>query len=162
MSRKKLQYISFEEFVNNSGVKASTIKRKYKQIPGITKTETGFVVLSGTRYPCDLHRYGLKDSGEKRYALLKMISQYKYVTHKDLKVEHLQFQDMLRDLLSAGLIQPNNLCNDYGANAYDCSPLGDELLQKSSNTAKMEIVNLIAGAVGTFTGAVISQVFDVA
>ena len=119
-------------------------------------------VVSGTRYPCDLHRYGLKNSGEKRFALLKMISQYKYVTHKDLKIEHKQFQDMLRELLSAGLIQHNNLCNSYGANAYDCSPRGDELLKLSEQKAKSEIVNLIASAAGTYTGAVISQIFDAA
>ena len=110
MDEKEITYISFDEFVNNSGVKESTIKRRYKLIPGITKSNAGFTVVSGTRYPCDLHRYGLKNSGEKRFALLKMISQYKYVTHKDLKIEYKQFQDMLRELLSAGLIQYNNLC----------------------------------------------------
>lgn len=162
MGEKKLKYISFDEFVNNSGVKASTIKRKYKQIPGIMKSDKGFTVISGTRYPCDLHRYSLKNSAEKRFVLLKMISQYKYVTHKDLKIEHRQFQDMLRDLLSAGLIQRNNLCNDYGANAYDCSPLGDDLLQKTDTAAKAELINLIAGAAGTFAGAIVSQVFDAA
>ena len=162
MSEKKVKYITFDEFINNSGVKGSTIRRKYKDIPGITKTDKGFVVTSGTRYPCDLHRYRLRDSGEKRYVLLKTISQYKYVTHKDLKLEYQQFLDMLRDLLSAGLIQRNNLCNDYGANAYDCTALGDELLQKTDKSAKAELITLIAGAAGTFTGAVISQVYDAA
>ena len=162
MDEKEITYISFDEFVNNSGVKESTIKRRYKLIPGIIKSDAGFTVVSGTRYPCDLHRYGLKNSGEKRFALLKMISQYKYVTHKDLKIEYKQFQDMLRELLSAGLIQYNNLCNSYGANAYDCSPRGDELLKLSEQKAKSEIVNLIASAAGTYTGAVISQIFDAA
>ena len=52
------------------------------------------------------------------------------ISHKELKVEHPQFVDMLKDLLSAGLIQPNHLSNQYGANAYDCSMKGDELLKK--------------------------------
>ena len=132
------------------------------RIPGIVKTDKWFTVISGTRYPCDLHRYGLKNSAEKRYVLLKMISQYKYVTNKDLKIEYPQFQDMLRDLLSAGLIQRNNQCNNYGANDYDCSSLGDALLQKTDNAAKDGLIKLIAGVVGAFTGAVISQVFDAA
>lgn len=69
MDEKEITYISFDEFVNNSGVKESTIKRRYKLIPGIIKSDAGFTVVSGTRYPCDLHRYGLKNSGEKRFAL---------------------------------------------------------------------------------------------
>lgn len=162
MDEKEITYISFDGFVNNSGVKEATIKRRYKQIPGIIKSDTGFTVVSGTRYPCDLHRYRLKNSGEKRFVLLKMISQYKYVTHKDLKIEHKQFQDMLGGLLSAGLIQYNNLCNCYGANAYDSSPRGDELLKLSEQKAKAELVNLIASAAGTYTGAVISQIFNAA
>lgn len=162
MDEKEITYISFDEFAKNSGVKEATIKRKYKQIPGISKSDSGFTVVSGTRYPCDLHRYGLKNSGEKRFVLLKMISQYKYVTHKDLIIEHKQFQDMLGELLSAGLIQYNNLCNCYGANAYDCSRRGDELLKLSEQKARSELVNLIASAAETYTGAVISQIFDVA
>lgn len=162
MKKKKIEYIPFQEFVSNSGVKESTIKRKYKQIPGIQKTKNGYSVVSGTRYPCDLHRYKLKNSGDKRYVLLKMISEYKYITHKDLRIEHQQFQDMLRDLLSANLIQRNYLCNEYGANAYDCSVLGDELLRNTDKAAKNEIINLIASATGTFTGAIFSQVFDAA
>ena len=158
MGGQKKEYIPFEEFVKNSGVKESTIKRRYKEIPGIEKTDDGFRVLSGTRYPCSLKRFKLKNSNEKRYALLQKISEYKYVTHKDLRVEYLQFMDMLRDFLSAGLIQPNNLCNEYGANAYDCTMLGDELLQGRKETNIKRMANLIAEASGIFTGAVISKV----
>lgn len=48
----------------------------------------------------------------------------------------------------------------HGANAYDCSPRGDELLKLSEQKAKSELVNLIASAAGAYTGAVISQIFD--
>ena len=67
MNKKNAKYIPFEEFVEKVSVKESTIKRRYKEIPGITKTENGFAVLSGTRYPCDLHRYKLSTSAKKRY-----------------------------------------------------------------------------------------------
>lgn len=159
---KKIEYISFNEFVNNTRLAESTIKKRYKEIPGITKTKDGFQVVSGTRYPCDFHRYKFKNSGDRRYALLKAISQYRYVTHKDLRIEHKQFEDMLRDLLSAGLIQQNNLFNTYGANAYDCTPAGDKLLQRTDKYAKTELVNLIASTAGMFIGTVISKIADVA
>ena len=73
--KKEIEYISFDEFVNNTGRAESTIKKRYKDIPGITKTKDGFKVISGTRYPCDLHRHKFKNSGDRRYALLKAISQ---------------------------------------------------------------------------------------
>lgn len=159
MSDKDIKYITFEEFVNNSGVKESTIKRKYKQIPGITKTDDGFQVISGTRYPCDLHRYKLRDSYEKRYVLLKCISKYKYVTHTNLRLEYDQFVKMLEELLSAQLIEPNNLGNDYGANAYDCSILGDKLLKKNKELAIKEMTSMLTSVAGKLCETVISTIY---
>ena len=49
------------------------------------------------------------------FMLLKMIGEYKFISHKDLRIELMQFEQMLRDLLSAGLIQENKLSNKYGA-----------------------------------------------
>lgn len=161
MSKIKIKYIEFEEFVNNSGVKEATIKRNYKNIPGITKTENGFRVISGTRYPYNLGNSKLEDSSSKRYILLKAISKYKYISHKELRIEHSQFKDMLKELLSAKLIKKNNLSNTYGANAYDCTILGDELIQKHPKTAKKELINTLASATGTFTGAVLAQIYNV-
>ena len=37
LNKKDVSYIEFDEFVNNSGFKETTIKRKYKQIPGLIK-----------------------------------------------------------------------------------------------------------------------------
>ena len=49
----------------------------------------------------------------------------------------------------------------HGANAYDCSPRGDELLKLSEQKAKSELVNLIASAAGAYTGDVYKrQVVD--
>lgn len=160
MCKEKIQYIEFEDFVRNSGVKESTIKRRYKQIPGITKTKKGFRVISGTRYPYNIGNTKLDSSEARRYVLLKAISKYQYISHKELRIEPPQFKVMLRDLLSAGLIQANNLSNTYGANAYDCTQLGDEFINRTDKAAKNELINTIATAAGTFTGAVLSQVFD--
>ena len=69
---------------------------------------------------------------------------------------------MLRDLLSAGLIEPNNLSNCYGANAYDVTDKGAALMHKSDKIAKIELITTVAEVAGTFTGAIISKVCDVA
>lgn len=142
---KQDRYITFAEFVHNSGMKEATIKRRIRQdgIAGITKTPEGYHVLSGTRYPCDIHRYKLKDSADRRYVLLKMISEYRYISHIDLRIEHAQFKTMLAELLAAELIQPNHLANEYGANAYDCTLKGDELLKKNTRDSKQELSQLM-------------------
>ena len=163
MEEKKKEYIDFDDFVNNTGLKKSTIQRNYKKIPGIEKKDDKYLVLSGTRYWfSDLHKYKIEDSYEKRFVLLKAISKFRYIGHKELRVEKSQFDNMLRDLLSAGLIEPNNLSNCYGANAYDVTDKGALLVHKTDKTAKKELITTISEAVGTFTGAVLSQVCDVA
>lgn len=126
------------------------------------KTEKGFKVISGTRYPYNVGNSNLKDSSSKRYVLLKAISKYLYISHKELRVEHKQFEDMLRELLSAGLIKNNNLSNTYGANAYDCTPIGDEFVNKTNKSNLIEFLNAAAATAGTFTGAVLLQIYDVA
>ena len=161
MKDKKQEYIDFDEFVSKTGLKKATIIRNYKRIPGLEKTDNGFRVLSGTRYFFPhIGRYKLDDAFKKRYVLLKAISMYRYIGHKELRIEKKQFEQMLNDLLSAGLIRPNNLSNNYGANAYDSTLLGDEVLQKKESASMREIINLIAEAAGNYTGAVISQVYD--
>lgn len=162
MCKEKIDYIDFEDFVNNAGVTESTIKRRYKKIPGVIKTAKGFRVISGTRYPYNIGNTKLDSSEAKRYVLLKAISKYQYISHKELRLEPQQFKAMLRDLLSAGLIQANDLSNTYGANAYDCTPLGDEFINRTDKNAKAELISTISAAAGTFTGAVLSQIYDVA
>ena len=160
IKKKEVSYIEFDEFINNSGVKESTIKRNYKHIPGLIKNGKEFRVISGTRYPYNLGNTKIEDSASKRYVLLKAISNYKYISHKELRVEYHQFETMLRELLSSGLIQRNNLSNTYGANAYDCTCLGDKLISHKDRKAKQELLNMIAETAGAFTGAVVSQIFD--
>lgn len=162
MCKKKPEYIELDDFVNISGVKETTIKKNYKRIPGFQKTEIGFRILSGTRYPFNLRNTNLDDSISKRYTLLKAISKYQYISHKELRVEHKQFEDMLRELLSAGLIKNNNLSNTYGANAYDCTSIGDEFINKTNKSNLIEFLNAATATAGTFTGAVLSQIYDVA
>ena len=154
------QYIPFDEFVNIAGVKERTIKKRRGDIPGLTYENNQFLVLRGTRYPCDLHRYKINDSADRRYVLLKTISEYKYISHTDLHVYQEQFIDLLRELLEADLIKENHLSNHFGANAYDCTEKGDlALKQKKSESAKV-IADMIASATGHFVGSVISEVAE--
>lgn len=162
MSKKKIDYIDFDVFVRNSGVKESTVKKNYKRIPGISKSGEEFYVISGTRYPYNIRNAKLNDYAGKLYVLLKAISEYKYISHQELRIESKQFEAMLRELLSAGLIQNNHLSNNYGANAYDCTLLGAEQIKRTDKALKNDIINMIASAAGTFTGAILSQVFDAA
>lgn len=157
---KTEKYISFEEFINHTGLKESTIRRMYKNIPGIQKTSNGFAILSGTRYPFNMRGYKIKNSNDRRYILLKAISQYKYISHLDIRLESAQFCDMLRELLSAGLIKKNNLYNNYGANAYDCTLKGEEVLKQTRTKSRQEILNMVSTAAGKFTGAIISEIYN--
>ena len=45
MYQKEIEYIDFDEFLNNFGVKKSTIERKYKRIPRLINTENPVLKL---------------------------------------------------------------------------------------------------------------------
>ena len=151
-----VRYISMEEFAKKVGVKEETVKKRYQEIPGITKEGNTFIILSGTRYPCDKRRIKPKDSGDRRYLLLRTISDYRYISHEHLMLEEKQFDDILAEFLQARLIKKNGLCNSFGANAYDCTAKGDDLLKKQKKEVIHELTILCAEALGTFTGAMIA------
>ncbi len=152
------QYIPFDEFVSIAGVREKTIKKRKKDIPGLIYENNQFTVLSGTRYPCDLHRYKMNNSADRRYILLKTISEYKYISHVHLRLYYEQFVDLLRELLDAGLIKENYLSNHFGANAYDCTEKGDRVLKQKKSEAVKSISDMIASATGHFVGSVVSEV----
>lgn len=149
--------ITIEEFQKIAGVKEATIRKNKDKIPGLTYAKGIYDILKGTRYPYDYHRYRIKDSADRRFLLLKAISEYKYIGHDSLKVYKEQFVELIGDLLKAKLIRENNLPNHYGANAYDCTPRGDELLKKKNTEAIREIADLVAAAAGTIAGKIIAE-----
>ena len=152
-TKEVVRYISMEEFAKKVGVKEETVKKRYQEIPGITKEGNTFTILSGTRYPCDKRRIKPKDSGDRRYLLLRTISDYRYISHEHLMLEEKQLIDMLEEFLQAGLIKKNGLCNSFGANAYDCTAKGDAVLKKQKKEAIHDLTILCAEALGTFAGA---------
>ena len=68
------EHITIEEFVNIAGVKESTIKKRKNSIPGLKYENDKFIILSGTRYPCDLHRYKLKNSARQHHGQGKAVT----------------------------------------------------------------------------------------
>jgi hypothetical protein len=146
-----------EEFANNSNVKEKTVIKRYREIPGITKKNGEYKILSGTRYPYDKRKLKVKNSEDKRYCLLQAISEYRYISRKELKLEKKQFEDMLNEMLAVKLIKPNNLSNSYGANPYDCTGKGDEIIHMKKQQGREELVKLIAIYTGTVSGTFVDS-----
>lgn len=149
-------YISFSEFQEKCGFKEKTIKKNCYKIPGAVINDEGCKFLAGTRYPYNLGSIKLSDSAKKRYALMTAISKDRYINHTMLRMEVNDFILMLRQLISAGWIEENNSCNCYGANKYSLTIQGEEALAAH----KKEKLLTIASIAGTYTGAVLSQVFS--
>ncbi len=158
---KKKEYITVEEFLNNSGIEESTFNKNHKKIPGVVKCSEGYRILSGTRYPYNMRNTKLINSDDRRYTLLKAISTYKYISHDELRLEKRQFDDMLKDLIRSGLIRENGLSNHYGANAYDCTASGEDCLRLNKDSALKKLADIVASAGGHFTGALLSEIYNV-
>lgn len=153
--------IPLEQFAINARKSVNTIKKNYRKIPGITKINNEYRVLSGTRYPIQINRFSTDTSAEKRRTLLVAINRYEYIDCYALRIEQPQFKKMLRKLLDAGLIEGNGLANHYGANAYDCTELGSQVASEEKWKTIDKIAELIAKTTGHFTGAVISEIIPV-
>lgn len=154
-----MSYISLERFADRYNVTVKTVKRRYKEIPGVEKLEEGFRVLEGSRYPFPISKYKINKAEEKRYALLKAISRYQHIDADMLKIPEPSFNLMIHGLLDAGLIAENYTGNTYGANAYDCTEKGDEILKKKKSLAIKKIFETAGDAVeivGRFTGAAVA------
>lgn len=148
-----ISYITLDEFSRISGVKEETVKRKYKEIPGITKSGNTYLVLEGTRYPVDRRTIRPKTREEKVYYLLKAISEERFISSDNLGLYDEQFSELITALLRANLIKNNCLCNDYGANQYDITPDGSDLLRNKKVEATRLICSTLADLAGTFVGS---------
>ena len=154
----EVRYVKLDMFLAIAGKSESTIYRRRKEIPGFSYEDGHYIILEGTRYPCDLHRYKKQDSSDRRYVLLKTISSNRYICAQDLGLYERQFEGLLEDLLTGGLIRHNGMSNHFGANEYDCTPLADEVLEKNKERAKTEIAKLIGTVSGSFLGSAVSQI----
>ena len=147
-----MSYISIDKFAERYSVNVKTVQKRYKEIHVVEKHEGEFRVLEGSRYPLPIGRYKIDNAEDKRYALLKAISLFRYVDADMLNIPEQSFNLMVGALLDAGLIIENNIGNTYGANAYDCTPAGDEILRKK----RLRAIKEIATIAGKFTGEVLA------
>ncbi len=150
--------ISIDDFLQIAKVKLNTVKKNKDKIPGLSYANGKFDIVKGTRYPIDVHRHKINDSADRRYLLLLAISQYKYIDHLKLGVYQEQFEALLKELLDGELITPNHLYNEYGANAYDCTSKGDEIIKLQKEKSKKFISEIVSSGAGSFVGAVLSKV----
>lgn len=156
------KYISLNEFAQLVEKKPKTILRRKKDIPVIEKFGNEWYVLSGTRYPCKVNSFKVKDNYDKRYVLIKAIDNNKYINSKMLQIYPNEFDLMLRDFVNAGLIEENYNGNTYGANGYSCTDKGAEIIKKSKTTVIKVIKALLeegARVVGIVAGEVLSRTF---
>ena len=140
--------ITIEEFVELAGVKERTIRKNKDKIPGLSYNNGNYDILKGTRYPFNLRSAKLKDYGDRKYYLLKAIDQYQYIDYKKLRLNPEQFEDMLNDLLIAGLVKKNRVGNYYGANGYDITDKGESVLNGDRIKAIKTIVDLTGSGLG--------------
>lgn len=154
-------YISLEEFVKQciiNGIKTSaeTIKRRYKEIPGIEK-ESDYRVLKGTRYPVE-KKFKIKNEKDRRYHFLKAFYCRRYIDAEILGIYQNEFELLIKEMLEVGYIAENDSFNTYGSNKYTITQLGINVMDLGKTKAVVEIGKAIAEITGTFTGTVISKV----
>ena len=144
------------ELAKQAKVTEEQIRRRYRDIPGITKGENGELIIpDGTRYPARKLR-NITTQDEKLYALLKAISEYRYIDEHMLAIPVESFNLLINELLAHNWIQPNGINNPYGANGYDATLTGSMLVKKRRKQAVQEIANVIGGAAGAFAGNMIN------
>lgn len=80
--------MTIEELANQAGVKVKQVKKRYKEIPGVTKNEDGsFTILDGTRYPARKPNR-IETMHKKLRAMLLAIDKYKYIDAQALRISN--------------------------------------------------------------------------
>ena len=100
------KYVSLEKFLNVSQVSENTIRKRYKDIPGIKYENGKFEILEGTRFPFNIRHNALKTDENRLLVLLKAIDQRKYIDASILRVYQSDFEELLWTLLMGRLIKP--------------------------------------------------------
>lgn len=152
------EYMTIEEFSEMVQKKPSTIKARWKDIPGVKKVNGSFVVMNGTRYPVK-NNFKARNSEERRYHLLRAIYENKYIDATTLGIYQNSFKLLLKDLIDGGYICENGSLNQYGANYYDCTQKGESYFKNYNKKKSKELVAIASEAAGTFVGSIISQMY---
>ena len=146
--------MTIEEFLIISDVKERTIHKHKNDIPGLTYINGKYKIIDGTRYPYNLGNSKLKDQSDKILALLKATSRNRYIDHRKLKLQKKQFERLLNELERNSYIEENGTNNPYGANAYDLTFEGTQLMNLSKNAAVKKLSELAGRFAGGFVAIV--------
>ena len=124
-------YKTIEEFASDNHVSVATVKKRYKEIPGIILVGLDdYLVSPGTRYPFNMRGHRIDNNNDRIFVLLKAINQERYISEKELRTPTYNFQTMLFELSRDGYIELNGYGNNFGANAYKCTKEGREFYAK--------------------------------
>lgn len=136
--------MTIEELASISRLKEATVRKKIHSVVGVKKPKNGNIIIPyGSRYPYNIRRYNLNDSGKRRVALLDATYRYRYVDHKSLCMSQKSFNSMLEELLNAGLIQRNGSKNPFGANRFDTTMEYEKLRSnRSYKTKNRKVISL--------------------
>ena len=114
------KYLSDAEFVKkNHGVTLSMVQKGWSKIPGAKAINGEIMIWPGSRYPFNMRGHKLDTAADRIYVLLKAISQFRYISHKELYLYESQFNDILQELFQKGYIELNHLGSNDGANQND-------------------------------------------
>lgn len=150
------KYISLKEFTQmckKNGIRTSekTIKKRYKEIPGIIKENDEYKVLEGTRYPINKN-FKVKNTDDVFKWMLKAIYKNRYIDYTYLGIYQNDFDFILKELLNEKYIKNNRSKNRYGANSYSITQKGIELM----NMKEFEIEKRIEVLSRMFVGPAIA------
>ena len=148
--------MTLREFSLQCGISENQIRKRYKEIGGVEYIDGEWIIPNGTRYPAKrLHH--VDSFEEKVYALLKATSEYRYIDSKILHIPDESFNVIISVLLQQGWIQTNGIENPYGANHYDLTLIGANIINQRRYKSIEAISAMIARCAGDFTGRLINQ-----
>lgn len=148
--------MTIEQLAKNGKVSVKQVKKRWRDIGGVTKTGDVLNIPEGTRYPMRKMR-SIDTHEEKLYALLKAIDTYRYIDEDMLGIPKNSFNILIHELIHAGWIQDNGSGNEFGANKYDSTRLGSRIAHERKKAALEDIITTISGAAGHLAGGVISE-----
>lgn len=148
--------MTVEELCTNGHVSISTLKGKWRHIPGVCYKNKVWIIDDGTRYPYDMRKIP-RNSKDKRKCILQAIYNYKYIDNKMLGIPIQSFELLVNDLLNKDLIRENGTNNPYGVNRYDTTPIGEQLVIEEKWEELEKAVILSSEAVGTALGSFTSK-----
>lgn len=142
----------FAEKYNKQG---STIKKKYKTIPGHSFENRELIFEDWSRYPDPNAHKCIRMDAKYREILVACNSEY-YIDADMLHLTEGTFCKMLESLVTEGLLQHNEFDCGFGANDYMVTHNGAELAKME----RLDAYKQIATVTGTFAGAASSQMMN--